>query len=116
MTNSLLSPSTLPFDLPDYANLSDADFREAIESVVGFDNLAEAQQSGGGEDFAWYLEHVPGAMARLGVWDAVSPTQDLHRPGFTLDEGAMIHGVRTLVALARGGRKPRAVSTSEEGD
>ena len=31
MTNSLLSPSTLPFDLPDYANLSDADFREAIE-------------------------------------------------------------------------------------
>ena len=31
MTNSLLSPSTLPFALPDYANLSDADFREAIE-------------------------------------------------------------------------------------
>lgn len=31
MTNSLLSPSTLPFRLPDYANLSDADFRDAIE-------------------------------------------------------------------------------------
>ena len=31
MTNSLLSPSTLPFDLPDYANLTDADYREAIE-------------------------------------------------------------------------------------
>jgi peptidyl-dipeptidase Dcp len=31
MTNSLLSPSTLPFDLPDYTNLSDADFREAVE-------------------------------------------------------------------------------------
>ena len=31
MTNSLLSPSTLPFDLPDYAHLTDADFREAIE-------------------------------------------------------------------------------------
>ena len=31
MTNSLLSPSVIPFDLPDYANLTDADFREAIE-------------------------------------------------------------------------------------
>ncbi|MCW2835618.1 MAG: Dipeptidyl carboxypeptidase Dcp [Nocardioides sp.] len=31
MTNSLLSPSTLTFGLPDYANLSDADFREAID-------------------------------------------------------------------------------------
>lgn len=31
MTNTLLSPSTLPFGLPDYAHLSDADYREAIE-------------------------------------------------------------------------------------
>jgi peptidyl-dipeptidase Dcp len=31
MTNSLLSTSTLPFGLPDYAHLSDADYREAIE-------------------------------------------------------------------------------------
>ncbi len=40
MTNSLLSPSTLPFALPDYAGLSDADFREGIE--VGMrEQLAE---------------------------------------------------------------------------
>lgn len=31
MANSLLSRSTLPFELPDFAHLSDADFREAIE-------------------------------------------------------------------------------------
>ncbi len=31
MANSLLSPSTLPYELPDFAHLSDADFREAIE-------------------------------------------------------------------------------------
>ncbi|UUZ59275.1 hypothetical protein [Nocardioides sp. B-3] len=35
MTNSLLAPSTLPFDLPDYAHVTDADFREAIEAGHG---------------------------------------------------------------------------------
>ena len=40
MTNSLLSPSTLPFGLPDYANLTDADYREAIEQGMA-EHLAE---------------------------------------------------------------------------
>ncbi len=40
MTNSLLSPSTLPFALPDYAHLTDADFREAIEQGM-IEQLAE---------------------------------------------------------------------------
>jgi len=31
MTNSLLQPSRLPFALPDYASLTDADYREALE-------------------------------------------------------------------------------------
>ncbi|GAB2645016.1 amidohydrolase [Prescottella soli] len=75
----------------------------AIQSVVGLENLAEAGQSSGGEDFAWYLEHVPGAMARLGVWDGRSPRHDLHTPDFNLDERALVHGVRTLLALAYGG-------------
>ncbi|MEZ5150945.1 amidohydrolase [Rhodococcus zopfii] len=80
-----------------------ADLLTAIETVVGLDNLAEAQQSSGGEDFAWYLEKVPGAMARLGVWDGAGPRCDLHRPEFTLDERALVHGMRTFVALARQG-------------
>lgn len=46
MTNSLLSPSTLPFGLPDYANLTDADFRAAIEQgmaehLVELDEIAK---------------------------------------------------------------------------
>lgn len=40
MTNSLLSPSTLPFALPDYAGLSDADFREGIDVGMA-EQLAE---------------------------------------------------------------------------
>ena len=35
MTNPLLSPSTLPFSLPDYASLTDAHVREALEVGMG---------------------------------------------------------------------------------
>jgi len=68
----------------------------AIEAV-GPDVPAETRQSGGGEDFSWYLEEVPGAMARLGVWPGRGPQADLHQPTFDLDERAMAIGVRVLV-------------------
>ena len=44
----------------------------AIEAI-GSDVLCDTRQSGGGEDFSWYLEEVPGAMARLGVWTGRGP-------------------------------------------
>jgi amidohydrolase len=70
----------------------------AIESV-GADVLADTHQSGGGEDFSWYLEEVPGAMARLGVWSGRGPQLDLHQPTFDLDERALAVGVRVLVNI-----------------
>ena len=70
----------------------------AIEAV-GPDVLAETRQSGGGEDFSWYLEDVPGAMARLGVWDGQGPHRDLHQPDFDIDERALAVGVRVLVNI-----------------
>jgi amidohydrolase len=68
----------------------------AIEAV-GPNVLAETRQSGGGEDFSWYLEEVPGAMARLGVWPGRGPQLDLHQPTFDIDEGALAVGVRVLM-------------------
>ena len=68
----------------------------AIEAV-GQDALAETRQSSGGEDFSWYLEDVPGAMARLGVWSGTGEQVDLHQPTFDLDERALAVGVRVLV-------------------
>ena len=58
--------------------------------------LAETGQSGGGEDFSWYLEEIPGAMGRLGVWSGSGPQLDLHQPTFDLDERALGVGVRTM--------------------
>jgi amidohydrolase len=70
----------------------------AIEAV-GPDALADTRQSGGGEDFSWYLEDVPGAMARLGVWSGEGQQLDLHQPTFDLDERALAVGVRVLVNI-----------------
>jgi amidohydrolase len=70
----------------------------AVEAV-GPDVLVGTKQSGGGEDFSWYLEDVPGAMARLGVWSGSGPQLDLHQPTFDLDERALALGVRVMVNI-----------------
>ncbi|OBA63459.1 N-acyl-L-amino acid amidohydrolase [Mycobacterium sp. 1100029.7] len=70
----------------------------AIEAV-GPDALADTRQSGGGEDFSWYLEEIPGAMARLGVWPGEGPQLDLHQPNFDLDERALGVGLRVMVNI-----------------
>ena len=70
----------------------------AIEAI-GPDVLADTRQSGGGEDFSWYLEEIPGAMARLGVWSGRGPQLDLHQPTFDIDERALAVGIRTLVNI-----------------
>ncbi|WP_433685889.1 M20 family metallopeptidase [Nocardia sp. CA-119907] len=70
-------------------------FEDAIRAL-GPDALADTMQSGGGEDFSWYLEEVPGAMARLGVWSGHGEQLDLHQPTFDIDERALAVGVRVL--------------------
>jgi amidohydrolase len=72
---------------------------EATTTALGPAGVAETPQSMGGEDFSWYLEHVPGALARLGV-GRVAANIDLHRPTFDVDEGAIGVGVRLLVQTA----------------
>jgi amidohydrolase len=73
---------------------------DAAVTVRGPDAAAGTEQSSGGEDFAWYLEHVPGAMARLGVWSGHGPKRDIHQPTFDLDERALPFGVRVLTHAA----------------
>ena len=73
---------------------------DAATMVLGPDAAASTEQSSGGEDFAWYLEHVPGAMARLGVWSGDGPMRDIHQPSFDIDERAIPFGVRILARTA----------------
>ena len=76
--------------------------RAAAEQAGGPDATAVAEQSTGAEDFAMYLDHVPGALARIGVWDGVSSQVDLHSPGFWADERALAVAVRLLANTAVG--------------
>jgi len=82
----------------------------AAAAVLGPDAVTETPQSLGGEDFAWYLHLVPGAMARLGTRaPGRLAAGDLHQPTFDIDERAIGIGVRVLAALAGGhGNSPSA--------
>ncbi|WP_092256759.1 M20 family metallopeptidase [Corynebacterium cystitidis] len=56
--------------------------------------VVDAPQSSGGEDFSWYLEHVPGSMARLGCWSGEGERQDLHQGNLIVDERSIDVGVQ----------------------
>ena len=76
-------------------------FDAAADRVLGPDSVTTAQQSLGGEDFAWYLESIPGALARLGTRVPGSTVSlDIHQPTFDVDERAIGIGVKTMVATA----------------
>ncbi|MEU4349925.1 amidohydrolase [Streptomyces sp. NPDC023838] len=75
--------------------------REAQTARRGSYAIEDTEQSLGGEDFSWYLEHVPGAMARLGVRTPGSDARlDLHRGDFDADEAAIQVGVELFTAAA----------------
>ena len=57
-------------------------------------------QSLGGEDFAWYLQGVPGAMARLGTRTPGGVTYDLHQGDLVVDERAVAMGAKLLLGAA----------------
>jgi amidohydrolase len=72
----------------------------AVRAEVGEHAVLLTPQSLGGEDFAWILEKVPGAMLRLGTRRPGGRTYDLHRPDLAIDEKAVTLGARVLAAVA----------------
>jgi amidohydrolase len=92
--------------------------------VLGIDGVVSTPQSLGGEDFAWYLEKVPGALARLGTRVPGTETScDLHQPSFDADERSIGVGVRVLSATAltalwdeaRGSQSPHELTATDPG-
>ena len=53
-----------------------------------------AEPSMGSEDFSYYLEHVPGAMFRLGVAGQQVGSAPLHTATFDIDEHAIAHAAK----------------------
>lgn len=75
--------------------------RRVVRESYGPDAVVEADQSLGGDDFAWFLEDVPGCYMRLGARDPDSGAEpiDLHGAGFDVDERAIGVGVRVMAAV-----------------
>ncbi|MFC9590976.1 amidohydrolase [Streptomyces sp. NPDC056944] len=75
--------------------------RDAMTARRGPHAIEDTEQSLGGEDFSWYLELVPGAMARLGVrTPGDTRVRDLHAGDFDVDERCIEAGVELFTAAA----------------
>jgi amidohydrolase len=73
----------------------------ATDRVLGPEAITPAPQSLGGEDFAWYLESIPGSLFRLGTRKPGSVQEvDIHQPMFDVDEQCIAVGVKVMAATA----------------
>jgi amidohydrolase len=73
--------------------------RSAALETVGSEHVVLSPQSMGGEDFGWFADLMPIALARLGTHGGGAPL-DLHRGTFDVDERALGVGVRLLARTA----------------
>jgi amidohydrolase len=74
----------------------------AVDEVLGTGGRAPTSQSLGGEDFAWYLTRVAGAMGRLGTRTPGGPTYDIHQGNLRVDDRAVAIGAKVLAGAAIG--------------
>ncbi|MET4002880.1 amidohydrolase [Arthrobacter sp. UYCu511] len=81
----------------------------SARAELGDDSVVLAPQSMGGEDFAWFLQGIPGSLMRLGTHVPGGEEYDLHRGDYIVDERALSVGIRVLCAAAlRTLREPTA--------
>ncbi len=83
--------------------LNDATLAEeamaAAKTVFGDQGVAVADEPmTASEDFARFLEHVPGCFAFVGNGEASAP---LHNPGYDFDDAGLLHGARFHAAIVR---------------
>ena len=85
------------FSEPQYVAL----FEKGAKDLLGSDKVVVLPlPSMGGEDFAFYVEKIPGLFFRLGVGRADGPNAPLHSPAFTADESALPVGAAAFVRFA----------------
>jgi len=67
--------------------------REAAIEYVGSSHTIDMDRWFASEDFAYFLQHIPGAFYVLGVANSTETIpSSLHTPGFTIDEKALETG------------------------
>ncbi|ANS80487.1 peptidase M20D, amidohydrolase [Serinicoccus hydrothermalis] len=80
----------------DNENSSVVAMSKAAMMLLGAGAVQPTKQSMGGEDLGWYLQHVPGAMARLGTRTPGGPTYELHQGDLVVDERSVLIAAKLL--------------------
>jgi amidohydrolase len=76
-----------------------ADFvLDVAKQTLGKDSVVDIDPVMGGEDFAYFLEKVPGAFLFLGAGDGIDFPH--HHPAFDFDEDVLPQGVLLMTSLA----------------
>jgi amidohydrolase len=71
------------------------------ELLGGDDRVIDVPPVMGGEDFAYYLQHVPGCFVGLGVGNPeIDADYNVHHPMFKVDESALAVGTAMHVCFA----------------
>lgn len=74
---------------------------QAARQVIEDDQIFEMEPVMGGEDFAYYLQHVPGTFFFTGARNAdLGAEYPHHHPRFNIDERAMPIAAKTLASVA----------------
>jgi len=66
--------------------------------ILGKDKIKEISPVMGGEDFAYYLQKIPGAFLFLGAGDGQEYSH--HHPEFDIDEKVLVYGAELMAGLA----------------
>jgi len=81
---------------------------EVMVQLLGAENVVVLPRpSMGSEDFAIYLEHLPGTMFRLGAAGDDGPMPGLHTPTFDIDERCLAIGAKILACSVLQWAKPK---------
>jgi amidohydrolase len=74
---------------------------DAAQALFGSDSVFKAERLMAAEDFAYYLEKVPGTFYRLGIRNIQQGiTADIHNDHFTVDEESLKVGAAMQAYLA----------------
>jgi amidohydrolase len=77
--------------------------RRAAQRILPEESIEVMESSMGGEDFAYYLEKVPGSVGRLGVAPRSGELYPLHSSRLRVEESALATGVAFWLALVQEG-------------
>lgn len=88
--------------VPPVVNTEDqvALIESAVRGELGEHAVQLTPQSMGGEDFAWYLTHCPGALVRMGTRTPGGTTYDIHQGDLLIDEASVAIATRIFTATA----------------